>query len=380
MTHRNLIRSLAVVLALALVAGGAANAADEKKEKKKKEKSTRIFVEEIVKSNVTETVPVLGRFVAKQYGQIAARTGGAVAEILTDVGDRVKKGDVLVRLDTSRLGVTRSLREAELKESVGGLNAARAQLNLVNQELERQARLKGSAAFSKARYIDKQAEAARYQAEVAEKEAAVTSAEANLRMAEIDLAYAEIKAPYDGVVVERHVSLGNFVNIGNQVVTLLDDRSLEVEADIPQSRLGGVSPGRGVEIRFGNDITRTAKVRAIIPNEDGRTRTRAVRFVPELNGVAKSVSFAANQSVTVAVPISEAREMVTVHKDAVISSGNSYFVFLIKEKKAYRRDIKIGQAVGSRFVVLAGLSPGDIVATHGNERLKTGAKVQIRKR
>ena len=71
------------------------------------------------------------------------------------------------------------------------------------------------------------------------------SAKANLQMAEIDIKYAEIRAPYDGVVAEKRVWIGNFVRVGDAVITLVDDSNLEVEANVPQSRLSSIIPGRG---------------------------------------------------------------------------------------------------------------------------------------
>ncbi|MBL22562.1 MAG: hypothetical protein CMM48_01545 [Rhodospirillaceae bacterium] len=367
-----------MALAIALASVGMAEAADKKKKKKKKR--ARIFVEEVVKTKVTETMPIIGRFVALQHGVVAARVRGAVTEIKADVGTRVKKGDVLAKLDISRHEVTKSLNVARLKEAIGALHAARAQLTLIGEELRRQTRLKGSAAFSKARLTDKRNEYAKFESEVAEKEAAVASAEANLRMAEIDLGYATVRAPYDGVVAERHVSLGNFVRIGDSIVTMVNDSALEVEADVPQSRLAGILPGRKIKFRFGSGLVQEASVRAVVPAEDGRTRTRAVRFIPHLNGVVDKRALAANQTVTLDIPISAAKEMITVHKDAVIVSGDSYFVFVIEDRRAWRRDIKLGPAAGDRFVVRSGLKPGEIVATHGNEKLKPGKKVKIRNR
>ena len=169
-------------------------------------------------------------------------------------------------------------------------------------------------------------------------------------------------------------------DVGDRIVTMVNDLSLEVEADIPESKLAGITPGRKVQIRFGKNKIQQASIRAVVPAEDGRTRTRTVRFVPNFNGAESNGILAANQTVTVDIPISKLKEMVTVHKDAVIVSGQSYFVFVIKNQEAWRRDIKIGAASGDRFIVLSGLNPGDIVATHGNEKLKPGKKVKIYER
>ncbi len=343
----------------------------------KKDTRARIFVETVAKSRVTETAPVIGRFVALQHGAVAARVRGTVAEVLVDVGTRVKAQDVLAKLDVSRLDTAKLINEARLKEADGSLRAARAQLKLIGEELRRNKKLRGSAAFSRARLIDKRNEYRKFESEVAEKEAAVASAKANLRLAEIDLYYANIRAPYDGVVAERHVSLGNFVRVGDAVVTLVNDADLEVEVNVPQSRLKGIVPGTKVTIRFGNGLFSEAVVRAIVPEEDPSTRTRSVRLVPDINDRFTNGSLAANQSVTIDVPIAQSKDMITVHKDAIIVSGQSYFVYVIKDGKAWRRNINLGQAVADRFVIISGLKDGEIVATRGNEKLKPGKKIKI---
>ena len=343
----------------------------------KKDTRARIFVETVAKSRVTETAPVIGRFVALQRGAVAARVRGTVAEVLVDVGTRVKAQEVLAKLDVSRLDTAKLINEARLKEADGSLRAARAQLKLIGEELRRNKKLRGSAAFSRARLIDKRNEYTKFESEVAEKEAAVSSAKANLRMAEIDLNYANIRAPYDGVVAERHVSLGNFVRVGDAVVTLVNDADLEVEVNVPQSRLKGIVPGTKVTIRFGNGLFSEAVVRAIVPEEDPSTRTRSVRLVPDINDRFTNGSLAANQSVTIDVPIAQSKDMTTVHKDAIIVSGQSYFVYVIKDGKAWRRNINLGQAVADRFVIISGLKDGEIVATKGNEKLKPGKKIKI---
>ena len=302
---------------------------------------------------------------------------GTVAEVLVDVGTRVKAQDVLAKLDVSRLDTAKLINEARLKEADGSLRAARAQLKLIGEELRRNKKLRGSAAFSRARLIDKRNEYTKFESEVAEKEAAVASAKANLRLAEIDLYYANIRAPYDGVVAERHVSLGNFVRVGDAVVTLVNDADLEVEVNVPQSRLKGIVPSTKVTIRFGNGLFSEAVVRAIVPEEDPSTRTRSVRLVPDINDRFTNGSLAANQSVTIDVPIAQSKDMITVHKDAIIVSGQSYFVYVIKDGKAWRRNINLGQAVADRFVIISGLKDGEIVATKGNEKLKPGKKIKI---
>ncbi len=340
-------------------------------------KAERVEVDAVIVEPLTQTVPALGRFVARQSGPVAALVGGPVDEVLVEVGDRVAKGDVLARLSTDVSAGNRNLRAAELREKEAALETARAQARLASLELQRLENLKQSAAFSQARYEDKAAEVARYRSEVAEAEAAVVRAGANLALAELDLARAAIPAPYNGVVVARHVTEGAHVNTGAPVVSLVNDESLEIEADVSAQRLGGLVPGREVGIRLDDGRQFSATIRSLIPSENPLTRTRPVRFKPNIDG-ADALRLATDQSVTVLLPVGEPRPVVSVHKDAVIARGTGYIVFVVVGGKAEPRAVRLGEAAGVRMEVLSGLVPGDLAVVRGNERLLPGQPVRYK--
>jgi len=336
--------------------------------------TARVEVDAVIVEPLTQTVPALGRFVARQSGPVAALVGGPVAAVLVEVGDRVAKGDLLVRLSTDISIGNRNLRAAELREKQAAVETARAQARLASLELQRLENLKKSAAFSQARYEDKLAEVARYSSEVAEADAAVVRAAANLALAELDLARAEIHAPYNGVVVALHATEGAYVNTGMPVVSLVNDESLEIEADVSAERLAGLAPGREIGIRLDDRQRFTATVRAVIPTESALTRTRPVRFRPIIDRV-EGLRLATDQSVTVLLPVGEPRPVVSVHKDAVVARGTGYMVFVVVGGKAEPRPVRLGEATGARMEVLSGLAPGDLVVVRGNERLLPGQPV-----
>ena len=335
----------------------------------------RIAVDRVVKAPVSQTIPVIGRFVAQQHGDVAALVRGPVGEVLIKAGDRVAKGQVLVRLVNERLRATRDLRAAELGEKRAAYRSAEAQLQLAQGELARLEKLRKSAAYSKARRNDKQSEVNKYESEMAEAAAAVGQAQANLRLAEIDLYNTEIRSPYDAIVAARHVTAGNFVNVGDKIATLINDQVLEIEADVPADRLGGLQVGRTVKVLLDDGSVHDATTRALIPTESAMTRTRPVRFVPLINGAAPATGLAADQSVTVQVPVSAPEDLVTVQKDAVIVRAGVNFVFVVKGRTVEKRVVTLGRAAGNRFEVLKGLKPGDIVAIRGNEKLRPGQTV-----
>lgn len=349
--------------------------ADAQKASKGARPPMRIAVDRVVKAPVSQTIPVIGRFVAQQHGDVAALVRGPVGEVLIKVGDRVVKGQILARLVNERLKATRDLRAAELGEMRAAYRSAEAQLQLAQGELARLEKLRKSAAYSKARRNDKISEVNKYTSEMAEADATVGQAQANLRLAEIDLYNTEIRAPYDAMVAARHVTAGNFVDVGSKIATLINDQVLEIEADVPANRLGGLQVGRTVRVLLDDGSMHDATTRALIPTESAMTRTRPVRFVPLINGDAPATGLAADQSATVLVPVSAPEDLVTVHKDAVIVRAGINFVFMVTGGTVQKRIVELGRAAGSRFEVLKGLKPGDIVAVRGNEKLRPGQTV-----
>lgn len=334
-----------------------------------------VSVDAVIEQELTQTVPIVGRLVARQSGTVATRTGGAVQGVMAHVGDRVKKDQVLARLSTRALELQKQLALAQLAEAKARLRTAKAQLALAGQEVRRLGQLKNSASTTKAAYDDaKQSQNIAF-ARVREAEAAMATSDASVNLADLNLSYSEIKAPYSGVVTERLTEAGSFLQTGQGVVVLVSDENLELEADVPYNRLQGLDNGNQVEIVLDNDTRHTAIVRAIVPQENPRTRTRAVRFIPEFG--VDSGTLAVEQSATVLIPLGAERDIVSVHKDAVIRRGQQSLVYVVADEVAEMRPVQLGEAVGNRFEVLQGLEVGDATVIRGNERLRPNQKVRV---
>lgn len=321
-----------------------------------------------------QTVPVIGRFVPHQTGVVAARVSGAVDKFMVEVGDRVEASDTIVVLVDAPFVWERNRRQADVASARAKLETSRASLQLLAQELKRLEDLKDSPAFSPARLNDKKQENIRAKSEVGEAAADLKAAEANLELGEIALANTIIRAPYAGVITERHSAAGAYLNVGNPTVTMLDDNNLEIEADVPAIRIAGLEQGRELKAVMDDGTELKAIVRAVIPDENPRTRTRRVRFVSEFSGSVKSK--AANQTVTIHVPAGEIQDVVTVSKDAILNRGGAQLVVLNADGKATFTPVRLGQAIGQRFVVENGLKEGDEVVIRGNERLAPGEPIR----
>ncbi|RED52504.1 RND family efflux transporter MFP subunit [Aestuariispira insulae] len=333
-----------------------------------------VDVDTVISQPLSQTMPVIGRFVARERGVVSSLTAGPVAAVEVEVGERVEAGQVLIRLDDAVITQERNLEAAAVKQSRAELSTAKEALGLALQEQKRLERLKGSAAFSQARLDDKKKEVARLRSEQAEAEAAVAKSQASLALAEIDLKRTRVLAPFNGVVIERHTERGAYLSAGGNVVTLLNDEDMEVEADVPANRIAGLTPGRLVEIELVAGENQQAIVRAVVPDENVLTRTRAVRFTPAAKATEPG-ALAAGQSVTVFIPVGTAREIVSVHKDAVLPQGGRNRVYVVRNGVAEIREITYGEAVGDRLEVLSGLEPGDVTVIRGNERIQPGQEV-----
>jgi RND family efflux transporter MFP subunit len=295
------------------------------------------------------------------------------------VGDRVEQGAVIALLVDDSLDWRYQLAKAEVNQAKAAVDKAKAAFDLRSQELKRLKRLKKSAAFSQARLEDKNLEVASARSAMAESQASLIRGQANQKLAEINLYNAKVRAPFPGVVSKRYIDVGAYVNVGSAVVDLIDDQHLEIEASVPAKRISGLTPGTNISFRMetasGQDQSSLpASVRAVVPDEDPLTRTRTVRFT--INFSIQERNLATNQSVVLAIPAGQAREVVSVHKDAVINRKGKNIVFIVEDGAANIRPVKLGEAIGPRFVVLGGLKAGDTIVVRGNERLRPGQKVK----
>jgi len=338
-------------------------------------KASPVEVDKVIEEALTQTAPFTARFVAVQLGPVATRISERVADITVRAGERVEKGAVLAKLSDNRLRAERQLRASELKKAEAQRERAAANRAKAQQTLARTEQLRGSNAFRKNALEDAARDLEAAIASSTEAEAETERVRAELNLAEIALADASIRAPYHGVILARHVVAGDYVQAGEAIVTLMNDKDLEIEADVPAKRLAGLHPGVPVKAVLQNGQVLTVEMRAIIPEENPRTRSRAVRFSANLP--EDSTQIAENQSVTVHIPIGVVRQVISVHKDALLLDGRQPRVYVVIDGKVEVRPVTIGDSLGTRFEVTSGLSVGETVVIKGNERLRPGEPVAV---
>lgn len=381
--------SLFAVLLLAPAAGNDSRAAEaatspaKQSEKKKPSKAKKrggrpsiVGVDPVRIEPLSQTVPILGRFVSVQSGEVSAEIDGAVRKLKVTIGDHVEAGDLIAVLDSEAIRAQVEVQQFQIDEGRADLGALKAELSLAEQDLTRQVDLKKSGAFSRAKHDDAIQNVARAKARILKAMAVIETRKSMKRLTEINLKKSTIRAPYASVVSEKSTEVGAYVRAGDAIVTLVSDVNLEIEADIPSARITGLVPGETVRWYLTDGRTFLARVRALLPTENPMTRTRPVRFTPQFD--TPVAGLADSQTVTVNIPLGARKDILTVHKDAIVKRGGKSLVYVVANEVAEARRVNLGESAGPRIEVTSGLNEGDLVIIRGNERLRPGAQVNIR--
>ena len=336
---------------------------------------TPVAVDLVKMEPIAETVSVFGEIVSRQSGPVHVAINAPVLSVEVDVGDRVNEGDLLATLDSSMLELQKGSVEARIEMSNWATNRKQTELELAQQKEDRFRQLRHSAATTEAQYEDSVLQLKIAEQGLGEARSAGRQIRQELAISDYNISLTKIYAPYAGVVVERNIETGQYARVGQQVVRIVGDHNLEIEAYIPYRYIDSLSEGDILSAEFDNGTQFEATLRAFIPEEHVSTRTRAVQFTFDQNQFDDLL--AVNQNVIIQVPVSAQDVVLTVHKDAIVTQQGQHMVFVVEEDAAMPRPINIGRAAANRFEVTSGIEDGETVVIRGNERLTPGQKVKV---
>ncbi|PWL35022.1 efflux RND transporter periplasmic adaptor subunit [uncultured Marivita sp.] len=325
----------------------------------------------VTTSTMAETVSVFGEVVAGRESAVAARVSGVAQKVPIRVGDLVAQGDILARLDTELLQIELAQAEAQIAIAQAGVSVAEARLDRSEKSFRRAETLRENSTIAEAQLEERASDYAEATGTLQEALARIKSAENALEQARYRLKNAVVRAPFDAVVLNVATEVGQFITVGSQVATLIDTSALEIEANVPARFVSALRNDEPVEATTDIGDTLSLMLRAVLPTEFAATRTRPVRFRVE----DEDAAIAVGQTVSLDVPVSEAREVLVVPKDALVQSQGGWSVFVNQDGKAMPRPVEIGAALNNAFEVLTGLSEGDEVVIRGNERLRPGQDI-----
>lgn len=276
--------------------------------------------------------PVEATVEAVRQAMVAAQVAGRILEVRVDVGQRVKQGDVLMRIDA--------------REAAGSDAAAKASLAQARAAFERTRNLYAQKFVSKA---------ALDQAEAAYKAAAGVAESSGA-----GLSHGTVAAPMSGLVAQRHTEAGEMATPGKPLITIYDPKGLRVIASLPQYKLADLKKSAKARIELPEsgrwiDVQRIE----ILPTVDPRSHTATARlYLPEnveglVPGVYARAHFTTGQA-----------QKLTVPPAAVLRRGEVTALYVLDDKGAGRlRQVRLGEALaGGELEVLAGVTSGERIS------------------
>jgi len=310
------------------------------------------------------------RLVVAATGQVKAAPGAEllveppqearIAELPKSVGDRVRRGDLLVRFEIPSLDAEAAGRRSDL---------ARAEAQLANA---RQTADRLSGLYERGIAARKEVEDARR--DLAQAEATVTEARSATAAAGRLAQRAVVRAPFDGVVASRSHEPGDLVEPGGAgpILRVIDPSRLQVEAAIPAVELGRIAAGSPARVRGASYPEEAARVVARPATVDPATGTALVRLA-----FAAPTQLPAGLAVDVEIDGAEHLAAVLVPADALVQEGSRSFLFTVDgQQKAHRREVRVGVIAGGQAEILSGVTPGESVVVRGQTALPDGAAVE----
>ena len=315
-----------------------------------------VQVEKAQRDTFSATLWVSGTVIAHNDARIAAETDGRITWV-ADVGSRIEEGEAIARIDAGDL-------KLELADNEARLESLKSQLKYRDSSLQRFKKLAASNNASANQLDEAQSQLDTTRQEV--KRAEVAIAQIRRRIAQ-----TEVLAPFPGVVAERLVQLGEFVNRGAQVARLVDTENREIRAQAPLSVVSWIREGMQVTVEHGQ-LESLSPVNYVIPVGDERSRMFEVRIA------AKDPAWVIGSPVRVALPNSEPRELVAIPRDGLVLRGSNIFVMRVNEDNTVERvTVETGIGLGGFVEIIGEVKKGDRIVTRGGERLQPGQVVTI---
>ncbi|KQS61210.1 hemolysin secretion protein D [Rhizobium sp. Leaf371] len=352
----------ATAFALVVASGLALAGCSEEKAEVKPDVIRPVRVITVAQDQTVRTLDYSGSVRARTETALGFRVAGKVTERLVDVGDPVKKGEILARLDTTDTAL--SVRAAE-----ANLSAAERQVETAELSRKRAEELFASQVSSKSQLE---------QAQLAYNQAVSTrdSAHSSLDQARNQVAYGSLPADRDGIVTAVSAEVGQVVAAGTPVLTVAADGQKEVLIAVPETDIFAFTPGKAVDVTLWSSVglTLPGKVREIAGSADAQSRTFAVRVsLPENERVrlGMTASVSARQE--------NGPALASIPLSALAKDGDTTLVWLVDAAKetVHARPVTVADFSGVAVTIADGLKPGDIVVTAGTQFMREDLKVKL---
>jgi len=297
--------------------------------------------------NIPKNINAFGSLFAKEKVDISPQISGQIKKVMFQYGETVQEGQPLYQLDDA-------LYQAQLQE-------VKSDLAFNKMTYQRFLKLAKTGAISK-QDLDKVK--LDYQ-----------DAQSKFNVLSVELAKTEIKAPFSGVIGASQVDVGQYVNVGASLVSLVDKTNLIARFSVSEDDLSQISQNQIVTIQTESAPNRSfqGQVNYVSPSIDPNTRTVMVwANVPNPTN-----QLAPGLFVHVKLTIGDEKNALLIPQEALIPTVEGNNIFVIENGKAYQKPVMIGQRVGGDVVIQKELKSGDEVVIAGQEKLANGRSVRV---
>ena len=330
-----------------------------------------------------------GYVVPQRKAAVASKAQGRVEWLGVLEGTVVKEGQIIARLESADVAASLAQAQAQVKVAQANLELQRAELENATANLKRSQVLAPHGAMSASQFDADRARYDKARASINSEQAAILSAQANARAAQVAVDQTVIRAPFDGVVLEKHANVGDNItpfssasDSKGAVVTIADMKTLEVEADVAESNIARIKVDQPCEVQLDAlpDTRFAGRVSRIVPTVDRSKATVLVkvRFVERDERVLPDMS-AKIAFLSKPVPPEDKKAVVAVQPTAVVTRGGKQVVYIVDHDKAREVPVTTGERVGDLLAV-SGVKPGDTLVLAPGDKLENGASITVTKK
>ena len=334
-----------------------------------------VEVAEAQKVDLQENVTLVGSLRAKQRVDVAPKVGGRLVELRVDLGDEVRSGQLIGRLEDGELQQQVRRAEAALQVSKASVAQREAEMENLKVEAKRYQSLERDGIVSSQQTEQSQTQVQVAEAQVALAQAQMEEAAAALEELRIRLGQSEIFSPIAGVVARRYVDPGALLSANDPIVLIINLARMVTVVNIPERQLVKIQNGDKARVSvdaLGGEETIGQVVR-ISPLLDPQTRTAEVEIeIANPSGRLKAEMFA-----RVDLDLTVQRQALFVPREALVYRGGEPGVFVVDSGAARFQPVQVGVTQNDQIEAVEGLDPGQIIITRGANLLQHGDSVEI---
>jgi len=339
------------------------------------EQAVTITTRPVETHEVKRTVEMVGTLSGWEEVTISNETAGTIEKILVDLGDKVKKGQLLIRLDQREAKLALAQAEANLQAAKKALAQAQAEWRDADLNLTRIRQLHSEGVIATSQLDVAQTRFDSIEAQAHAREADIDRFRALVDLAHKHLSDTEIVAPISSEVQQRLVSIGEGVKEKTPLLHLVVTDPLKLQGTVPERFAPEIKIEQPVDVQveaFTEQVF-SGMVQRVSPAVDVQTRSLALEAkVPNSAGLLKPGFFAKGLILIGVNP-----QAVFVPEEAVYAFVGITKAFVVRDGTAQERQVKTGVRTNSLVEVTEGLQPGETVATSGLAQLYQGAKVRV---